>query len=99
MGLYFKGEPVEDEKVIKECATREEIEERSYVYEHLGDRVWLISGSKGSALVGDEGNGWVIVLEKGNAETLIKHSKKYRAIFHNLVEALKAIGKWEEPKN
>jgi len=90
MGLFFPGKLIHEEKVIEKLCNSSEISNRTYIYEHLGNRVWIISGKYGAALAGDEGNGWVIVLEEGDETTLRKHAKNYHPSYRNFFDALQA---------
>jgi len=69
------------------------LNERPYICENIGDRVWLwINKKTGKAVIsGDEGNGWCIPLIVGNSveevfEECIKHSEKIKPRFANPLE-------------
>ena len=104
MGLYFKGKPMTEDAMLVNVLelNPEELEkpfnERPYICENIGDRLWLWLNKKtGRAVItGDEGNGWCIPLFIGNSveevlEECAKHPEKTKLKFSNLLEAFLAL--------
>jgi hypothetical protein len=101
MGLYFKGRPITEHKMLEKylgIPVKSQVRGATYSVQLLEptERLWIwINLETGEAVIaGDEGNGWCIPLITASSgdEAVRKYIKNPpKAMFKNLAEAIEAF--------
>jgi len=63
MGLFFKGQIVTDDTVLRRLGVKQK---NQYEVQHIGNRIWrwMNVKTKKVILTGDEGNGFCVILSE-----------------------------------